>query len=98
LWNEFCAAFTAADVLYVADVYVARGGGIENINSERFAKEVNHPGAIYLSGPTETLTERVAAQLVPGDLVLTIGAGDITNMGPALVKHLKQSHSNGSTK
>ncbi|RTL45263.1 MAG: UDP-N-acetylmuramate--L-alanine ligase [Candidatus Melainabacteria bacterium] len=98
LWNEFCGAFANADVLFVADVYVARGKGIENITSERFCKEVKHPGAIYLNGPTETLTEKVAAHLVPGDLVITIGAGDITNMGPALVKHLVQGHSNGSTK
>jgi len=98
LWNEFCDAFPLADVLFVADVYVARGGGIENINSERFTKEVKHPGAIYLSGPTEGLTEKVASHLVPGDLVITIGAGDITNLGPALVQHLKQGQSNGSTK
>ncbi len=98
LWNEFCGAFPLADVLLVADVYVARGGGIENINSERFSKEVKHPGAIYIGGPTDDLTEKIAAHLAPGDLVITIGAGDITNVGPALVQHLKQGHSNGSTK
>ncbi len=97
-WNEFCDAFTVADLLFVADVYVARGGGIENINSERFTKEVKHSNAFYLNDATGTLSEQVASHLRPGDLVITIGAGDITNLGPELVTHLKQEHSHGSTK
>lgn len=98
LWTEFCEAFPLADQVLVADVYVARGGGIDNINSDRFTKEIKHTNAHYLHGATETLTEKVASHLVPGDIVITIGAGDITNLGPALVEHLKQGHSHGSTK
>jgi UDP-N-acetylmuramate--alanine ligase len=98
LWNEFVDAFTVADLLLVADVYVARGGGIENINSERFTKEVKHSNAFYLKGATAGLTDQVASHLKPGDLVITIGAGDITNLGPELVTHLKQGQTHGSTK
>ncbi|HEY9677099.1 MAG TPA: UDP-N-acetylmuramate--L-alanine ligase [Drouetiella sp.] len=99
LWNEFVEAFTLADQVFIADVYVARGKSIENINSERFTKEVNHANASYLQGPTADLTDKVASHLVPGDLVITIGAGDITNMGSSLVKHLvEQRQSHGSTK
>lgn len=98
LWDEFCQAFGVADLLLVADVYVARGGDIENINSERFTKSVNHPNAHYLKGATGTLTEQIAKHLQPGDLVITIGAGDITKVGPQLVQHLKQGHCDGSSK
>lgn len=85
LWNEFCHAFTDADLLILSDVYVARGGAIEGISSERFSHEVKHPDAVYLGGPVQNLPASVKAHLQAGDIVLTIGAGDITNLGKPLL-------------
>jgi len=89
LWGEFCQAFTNCDLLLVADVYIARGTAIAGVDSKRFATEVNHKNCIYLSGPTSTLSKQVIDILKPGDLVVTIGAGDITNIGPALLQLLQ---------
>lgn len=85
LWNEFTQAFSDADLLLATDVYVARGGAIEGISSERFSREVNHKNTHYLSGPVSQLAAKVKSYLKPGDIVLTIGAGDITNLGKPLL-------------
>ncbi len=88
-WKEFCEAFKACDLLLVADVYIARGGAIAGIDSKRFSQEVDHPNSHYLSGPTSELPTRIKALLQPNDLVITIGAGDITNIGPQLLQLLR---------
>jgi UDP-N-acetylmuramate--alanine ligase len=88
LWDEFTQAFGDADLVVLADVYIARGGEIENINSERFSKEVRASNVKYVPGKASELAPKVVPLLQPGDLVLTIGAGDITKVGPELIKLL----------
>jgi UDP-N-acetylmuramate--alanine ligase len=95
LWSEFCTAFVDADLLLLADVYVARGSSIEGIDSERLSQSVKHNNCRYLPGKADELIESVAAQLKPGDLLLTIGAGDVTRVGPQLLQQLKQGKPNG---
>ena len=88
-WQEFCGAFTECDLLLVPDVYIARGKAIAGIDSQRFAKEVNHPNSRHLPGSTAQLAEQIKTYLQPHDLVITIGAGDITTVGPALLQLLQ---------
>lgn len=95
LWTEFCEAFEKADLVLLTDVYVARGGQIEGINSERFAKEVVHKNVKYLSGPVTDLAAKVAPLLMPGDVVLTIGAGDITGVGQPIITLLESTRQHG---
>lgn len=96
LWSEFCQAFAGADLVLLADIYVARGGNIEGIDSARFSRELNHCSVTHLSGPTLQLDGKILPHLCPGDLVLTIGAGDITDVGPKLLALLKNGLNNGS--
>jgi UDP-N-acetylmuramate--alanine ligase len=88
LWNEFVDSFSDADLVLLADIYVARGGNIEGITSERFVKEVKHGNAIHVPGPVSDLAAKVRPHLQSGDLVLTIGAGDITKLGAEIIKLL----------
>jgi UDP-N-acetylmuramate--alanine ligase len=88
LWGEFRESFKDADLLLLTDIYVARGSDIPGVTSERFAQSVVHTNVHYLSGPTAELPAKIAPHLRAGDLVLTIGAGDITRIGPALLKQL----------
>jgi UDP-N-acetylmuramate--alanine ligase len=90
-WDEFRQAFLDSDLLLVSDVYVARGGQIEGINSKRFAQEVQHSNCHYLSGPTADLAPAILKHLKGNDLVITVGAGDITTVGPNLIHLLKQA-------
>lgn len=88
LWNEFCDSFSEADLCLLLDVYIARGGAIEGINSQRFAGEIKDCNTIYLPGSIAEVADAVRHHLKEGDLVLTIGAGDVTKLGPQLLARL----------
>ncbi|HIA52044.1 MAG TPA: UDP-N-acetylmuramate--L-alanine ligase, partial [Candidatus Melainabacteria bacterium] len=91
LWKEFLGSFDGADLVLITDIYVARGGNIEGVTSERFVSEMNHANVKHLAGKTTELPAKIAGHLQPNDLVLTIGAGDITDVGSELIKCLKKS-------
>lgn len=88
LWDDFCQAFDHADLLLLTDVYIARGSAIDGIDSERFAKAVQNCESIHVPGPVAELPDKLIHYIKDGDLVLTIGAGDITRVGPELLKRL----------
>jgi len=89
LWEEFTQAFTGADLVLIADIYIARGGKIEGIDSARFVEALNHHDKHYLAGPTRGLPEQLLAYLKQDDLLLTVGAGDVTNVGGELLSLLQ---------
>lgn len=89
-WQDFLAAFDKADLVLLADVYIARGAAIEGISSDKLVAAMKHADAHYLGGPTAQLAEKLKPYLRSGDLVLTIGAGDVTKVGPQLLKVLAQ--------
>jgi UDP-N-acetylmuramate--alanine ligase len=89
LWEEFCSSFEQADLVLVTDIYVARGSAIEGITADKFVAAMKHANAKHLPGPVCELPAKVCAYLQPGDLVLTIGAGDITKLGLPLLDQLK---------
>ena len=83
LFKEFVEELKLPDVLVLAEIYAAREQNDLGISSNDLAREI--PGAIYcptLAKVTETL--RAIAQ--PGDLILTVGAGDIYKAGENLLK------------
>jgi UDP-N-acetylmuramate--alanine ligase len=87
-WTEFCNAFGNCDLLLLTDVYIARGAAIPGINSKKFSEEVKNSNCHYLAGPTSELAKKIKEYIQPNDLVITIGAGDITNIGPQLLQLL----------
>ncbi len=90
LWQEFTTAFDQADLAYICDIYIARGGAIEGISSEAFVKSVKNSHTHYLPGLVNDLAKNLKPFLQEGDLVLTVGAGDITKVGPELVELLQR--------
>ena len=90
LWKEFTVAFNEADLVLLTDIYVARGGAIAGIDSATFAKAVKNPNTHYLPGPVSTLAEKLLDFIKPDDIVLTVGAGDVTRVGPELVTLLSR--------
>lgn len=89
-WTEFCQAFEFADLVLISDVYIARGSAIEGINSEKLAASITHPHVFYLPGATNTLAQQIVPHLMPGDLVITMGAGDITKVGSEILALARQ--------
>lgn len=94
-WKAFCESFGDADLVLVTDVYIARGKPIEGINSETFSHAVLNRSCRYIGGPTPGLAAAIVELLEPGDTVMTIGAGDITAVGPQILELLKNKEPNG---
>jgi D-ala D-ala ligase N-terminal domain protein len=91
LRSEFGGCFRAADLLLLTDVYAAGEAPIPGISGKTLMEEVAEQtgqNAVYL--PDRTDLERYLAQHVrAGDLVITMGAGNILEVGEALVERLK---------
>ena len=83
LFGDFVSQLRRADRLYLAEIYAAREQNTVGISSADLASEI--PGAVFC--PTfEDLEEKLRAEAGPGDLVLTVGAGDIYKVGDRLVQ------------
>lgn len=80
-------ALSAADAVYVVDLYLAREDPDPSVTSALVAGAVSGP-PVRLAGPVEDTAGSVVADLRPNDLVLTLGAGDITMVGPQLLELL----------
>ena len=78
-WNEFKESFKDADVLVVTDVYSAGEDFLPDYNAEKFAQEIEN--ANYLKGSIDNIKDTIGPLINPDDIVLTIGAGDITQLG-----------------
>ena len=87
LFREFLSAFHDADVLLVFDVYSAGEDPIEGATGEALClavREHGHREALYV-GKSSEAGEAVRAILRPGDIFLTMGAGDVWKLGEGLL-------------
>ena len=92
LGEEMGAALAAADLAVVTDVYPAREAAIPGVTGQLVARAAERAGATVRYEPDRGgLAARVAAQLRPGDLLLTLGAGDITRLGREIVPLLGEN-------
>ncbi len=85
---EFGAALAPADVVVVTDVYAAREDPLPGVTGALVADAVRGVRAGVQVEFVPALGDVVPALtglVAPGDLVLTVGAGDITSIGPALL-------------
>ena len=90
LFGEFCRCFNDADEVIVADVYPAGEAPIEGASRDDLVeglKRFGHRRVLALEGPT-SLPALIAAETKPGDLVVCLGAGDITTWAQALPTQL----------
>lgn len=83
LWREFADAFVGADLLLVTDVYRANESPMPGVDGALIAKAVKerHPTmAVEYEATRPGLRRRLTEVLAPGDLCLTLGAGDLTTL------------------
>ena len=82
-------ALAAADLVVVTEVYAAREQPISGVSGRQVAEAAQRAGADARFEPSRPDVGRhVFEALEPGDVVLTLGAGDITRVGPELVRWL----------
>ncbi len=88
LWDEFCRAFERADVVRITDIYAASEDPIEGISAEGLARSLaqrGHGDAAY-AGDLTAATRRLAGELRRGDVLLTLGAGNVWMAGEELLR------------
>jgi UDP-N-acetylmuramate--alanine ligase len=91
LLREFFTAFYQADVLLVTEIYAAGEPAIPGVSGRRIAEGVarhGHRDVTFVPDKGE-LAAAVLPRLMPGDLVLTLGAGDIVRVGEEILERLQ---------
>jgi len=83
LFHDFVRELRCADHLFLAEIYAAREKNTLGISSRDLAQQI--PGAVYCATLDE-VTEQLRAMAQPGDLILTVGAGNIVTAGEKLAK------------
>jgi UDP-N-acetylmuramate--alanine ligase len=86
LMDDFQTAFNDADMVYVAPVYPAGEQAIAGADSDALVAGIRakgHRAAFAVEGPDE-LAERLAVEIAEGDIVVCLGAGDITKWAAGL--------------
>jgi len=93
LFDELTRAFNGADALLVTDVYPAGEAPIAGADAASLVQAIRaHGHRDVAHAPSQSdLVSALLAKVRPGDVVITLGAGSITRVGPELLHALKQS-------
>ena len=92
LLQDFQGAFADADLIYAAPVYPAGEEPIAGVDEHALVeglKARGHRHAVAVNGP-EDLAVQLAATLQPGDIIVCLGAGDITKWAASLAKDVTE--------
>ena len=88
-WQQFKTCFKGADKLLLFDIYPAGEDPIENITSLNLFKDIDLACKKYI-GSWKTQADQIIDTLLEGDILLTLGAGNIFELGDIILKKLKK--------
>ncbi len=88
LMQEFADVLILCDTAYVCDIYSAGEDPIDGIHSSRLVERAGSPNVRYI-GDINEMAMAAVKEAEPGDLILTIGAGNITDMAEAILANLE---------
>jgi UDP-N-acetylmuramate--alanine ligase len=91
LFKEFCSAFHEADLLFMTEIYAASESPIEGVTGEALLLGTRQHGQrqTHFAAEVEALPAAVLPLLQEGDVVLSLGAGNIVKAGEALLQQLQ---------
>ncbi|MGI5998490.1 MAG: UDP-N-acetylmuramate--L-alanine ligase, partial [Lutispora sp.] len=91
LFKEFASSFKEADHVIITDIYAAREKDTGEVHSRDLAEEANRisNNVIYMK-EFDDIADYVVKNVNPGDIVMTVGAGSITKLGPMILEKLKR--------
>jgi UDP-N-acetylmuramate--alanine ligase len=92
LMDEFARSFHNADSVHMMDIYAASEKPLEGVTAEALAKRIRdfgHRSAVYC-GSMERAVESALAEAKDGDLILTLGAGNVWQAGDRLLDTLRR--------
>jgi UDP-N-acetylmuramate--alanine ligase len=92
LFEEFLTCFHDADLLYLMDIYAASERPIEGVSGKNLAEAIRSRGhkRVKFLEDKDAIPSQVAEDLKPGDMIITLGAGDVTALGPAILEKLRE--------
>ena len=93
LMDQFADAFTDADAVILAEIYAAREKNIYKLSSSVLAEDIQkrHPDKdVRFLGSFDEIADYVLANAKDGDIVITMGAGDIYRVGEIILRKGKQ--------
>ncbi len=92
LFDEFVTAFYQADHLVVMDVYAAGESPIPGVSAEKLAAGISGHGhkSCCFTGTAEATIEHLLAVVQPGDIVITLGAGNVWQVGEELLQLMER--------
>lgn len=90
LQHEFAVALGAADILFLCDIYGAREAPEAGVTSALIGERIES-NVLRWHGPRTDAARALASFVHAGDVVITMGAGDITRVGPELLAALSAS-------
>jgi UDP-N-acetylmuramate--alanine ligase len=93
LMDEFAKSFHQADVVYVLDIYAASEPPIEGVTGAALAQRIRNFGhrCVHYTGTIERSADTVVANLRDQDVVLTLGAGNVWQVGERVLDKLREA-------
>jgi UDP-N-acetylmuramate--alanine ligase len=88
LMDHFAGAFTDADEVFVLPIYAASEQPIPGVTAERLADRIDGPRVQFVADFPSAI-EAVTSHATEGDLILTLGAGSVSQLAPQIVERLQ---------
>ncbi|HEY8492621.1 MAG TPA: UDP-N-acetylmuramate--L-alanine ligase [Myxococcota bacterium] len=90
LFDDFATAFHQADALWVTEIYAAGEEKIPGVDGRALADAIRAHGQreVRFAPDLDAIPAELAATLAPGDLVITLGAGNVSALGPRILAAL----------
>lgn len=89
-WHDFTTCFSMADEVHMLDIYPAGEEPIPGVSTEHLVKEMHHPNCSYFQKKDQAIVDLAKNKLKPGDVFLTLGAGDGWKIGLQVLDLLKK--------
>jgi UDP-N-acetylmuramate--alanine ligase len=91
LRQEFATAFQDADDVFILDIYAASEQPIEGVSGESLARNIQSAAGqqVRYTPSFSEASEAVSAVAGEGDMVLTLGAGNVSQLGPMILERLQ---------
>ena len=90
-------AFDAVDLLLMNTIYAASEDPIEGVSAEKLARDIAEAKGkeVLFFAEKEEIVDYLAANFATGDLIVTVGAGDVCQIGPCLLEKCLGRKANG---
>jgi UDP-N-acetylmuramate--alanine ligase len=89
--TEFSGAFQEADTVEVLDIYAASEEPIDGVNAEALVKAMRDFGGkrVKYAASVQSAVKGLVEEAKAGDVILTLGAGNVSQAGPVLLEALR---------